>query len=138
MFNPMKTTVAAANGGGLPDGVYTAIFECAEYLPAVEADPMTGDAGRKWPKVVFRWKVTDGPHAGAAAIRETPEGTTAKSSFVQVCGMVMGRQLTAGEPIDLLPCVGKRYLLTIGERTDKFGKATGWRHVTNTMLLPNQ
>jgi hypothetical protein len=34
------------------------------------------------------------------------------------------------------PFAGRKYLLTIGNKTDKNGNPTNWTHVVNAMLMP--
>jgi hypothetical protein len=45
----------------------------------------------------------------------------------------MGRNLNPGEPYDLMPCVGKQYLLTLGSKPGK-----QWIEVINAIIVPNQ
>lgn len=134
-FNPMEGTVAES-GGGLPPANYSAEFVEAEHLPAVEADPMSGEGGRKWAKVVFKWRISEGEHKDKFAVRETPVSTGGKSAFILVCGWVMGKQLTGKDGYGLKPFVGRKYLLTIGNKADKNGNLTQWTHVVNAMLVP--
>lgn len=136
LFDPMEGMVAESNSGGLPAGNYVGVFEAAEYLPAQEPDAMSGEGGRKWAKIVFKWRITDGEHNGKYAVRETPQSTGVKSSYVQVCGLVMGKPLTPKDGIKLKPFVGRKYLLSISNKTDKSGNPTNWTHVVNAMLMP--
>lgn len=136
VFDPMQGVVAEGSKGGLPIGNYIGVFVGAEYLPAKEPDPMSGEGGRQWPKTVFRWQIVEGEYKDKFAIRETSVGQgTSKSAFVQVCGLVMGKTLTAKDPYNLKPYVGRKYGLTIGNKTDKNGNATQWTHVVNAMLM---
>lgn len=140
VFDPMESIVADSNAGGLPTGNYVGVFETAEYLPAEEPDAMSGEGGRKWAKIAFKWRLTEdatnGEHKGKYAVRETPQSTGAKSSYVQVCGWVLGKPLTPKDAVKLKPCVGRKYLLTVGNKTDKNGNPTNWTHVANAMLMP--
>jgi hypothetical protein len=128
--------VSENNSGGFPAGNYEGVFKEAENLPAKEPDLTTGEGGRQWAKVVFKWEITKGDHTGKTAIRETPQNTGMKSGFVQVCGWVMGKPLTPKDAITLRPFVGRKYLLTIGNKTDKNGMPTNWTHVSNAMPTP--
>ncbi len=140
MFDPMECVVAESNSGGLPPGNYVGVFEGAEYLPEQPPDEMTGEGGRQWAKIVFKWRLTDdtqnGEFKGKNAVRETPKSTGIKSSFVQVCGLVMGKSLTPKDAIKLTPFVGRKYLLTVSSKLDKNGNQTNWTHVSNAMLAP--
>ncbi len=137
VFDPMKGVVAEANSGGLPVGTYVGLFQGAEYLPVIEADPMTGKGGRQWAKVAFKWGITtEGEFAGKVAIRETPCSIGAKASYTTFCGHVMGRTLTASEKIDLTPFVGKKYLLTVSNQVDANGNQKAWTHVSNAIPMP--
>jgi hypothetical protein len=136
VFDPMAFVVSGS--GGLPAGAYSAVFEAADYLPEEPPDPMTGRGGRQWPKVVFRWRIAEGPEAGKEAIRETPVGTSSRVGYTQVCGWLVGKTLGVGDKGGLQECVGKRYLLTVGNRTTKEGVPTAWTHVVNAMRLPGQ
>lgn len=136
VFDPMESIVAESNSGGLPAGNYVGVFEAAEYLPVQEPDAMSGEGGRQWAKIAFKWRITDGEHAGKFAVRETPHSTGVKASYVQVCGLIMGKTLTPKDAINLKPFVGRKYLLTIGNKADKNGNPTNWTHVTNAMLCP--
>jgi hypothetical protein len=139
-FNPMESCVAESNSGGLPVGNYVGVFEAAEYLPEKEADPMTGEGGRKWAKIQFKWRLTDdvqnGEHKGKIAMRETPQSTGVKASYVQVCSLVMGKSLTPKDAISLQQFVGRKYLLTVSPKVDKNGVPTNWTQVSNAMLVP--
>jgi hypothetical protein len=140
VFDPMEGIVAESNSGGLPAGNYVGVFEAAEYLPAQEADAMSGEGGRQWAKIAFKWRLTEdttnGEHKGKYAVRETPESTGAKSAYVQVCSLVMGKALTPKDIIKLKPFVGRKYLLTVSNKTDKNGNPTQWTHVSNAILMP--
>jgi hypothetical protein len=140
VFDPMEASVAEQSSGGLPAGNYVGVFEAAEYLPAQEGDAMSGEGARKWAKIVFKWRLTEDPsngeHKGKYALRETPQSTGVKSSYVQTCGLVMGKPLTPNDAIKLKPFVGRKYLLTVGNKTDKNGNPTNWTHVVNAMLMP--
>jgi hypothetical protein len=59
-----------------------------------------------------------------------------KSAFITACCWVIGKQLTAKDAFDLKEFVGRRYLLTVGQQTDKSGNPKQWRHVVNAMLVP--
>src|SRR5580704_11415765 len=120
-FNPMQWQVATANAGGLPPNTYKGAFVGAEHLPAEEPDEATGRKGRLWPSILFKWEITDGEHKGRTATRETSVGTTAKCGFMQMCGLVMGKQLSAKDDYDLTPFVERHYLLTIANKPDKYG-----------------
>jgi hypothetical protein len=136
LFDPMEGMVAESNSGGLPAGNYVGVFDATEYLPAQETDAMSGEGGRKWAKIAFKWRIIDGEHSGKYAVRETPQSTGVKSSYVQVSGLVMGKPLTPKDAIKLKPFVGRKYLLTISNKTDKSGNPTNWTHVVNAMLMP--
>jgi hypothetical protein len=136
-FDPMKGRVTES-GSGLPEGQYQGDFVMAEHLAECEPDAMTGEGGRKFPKVVFKWKVLGGEYDGKEAIRETPVGSGIKSSYIQVCGWIVGRPLTAKDAFDLTQFVGRKYLLTIGKKIDRNGNPANWRHVSNAMLIPEQ
>jgi len=136
LFDPMEGVVAESNAGGLPSGNYAGVFEAAEYLPAQEPDAMSGEGGRKWAKIAFKWRITEGEHEGKYAVRETPQSTGVKSSYVQTCGWVMGKPLTPRDAIKLKALVGRKYLLTVGNKADKNGNPTNWTHVVNAMLIP--
>ena len=116
------------------------MFKEAEYLPEQEADAMTGEGGRKWAKIVFKWELTDdttnGEHKGKVAIRETPESSGVKSAFITVCSLIENKQLTASSQFDLTKQVGKKYLLTVSNKVKQDGRATNWTHVSNAMLMP--
>mgnify|MGYP003353847937 CR=1 FL=1 len=56
VFDPMEGMVADSNSGGLPAGNYVGVFETAEYLPAQESDPMSGEGARKWAKIATRFQ----------------------------------------------------------------------------------
>ena len=135
-FNPMQFVVAESKSGGLPEGNYVGVFLGAKYLPEQEADPMTGEGGRQWAKIAFKWEVTEGEHKGETAVRETPFSQGVKASYVAVCGLVMGKQLAAGTAVNLAPFVGRKYLLTVSVKVKKNGTPTTWTHVSNAMLMP--
>lgn len=135
-FNPMHGVVATAATGGLPPAIYKGEFVGAEYLPAEEPDPTTNRKGRLWASTLFKWQITDGEHKGRMATRETPAKETAKANFVQWAGIVMGKPLSAQDAYDLMPFLGRQYLLTIANKTDKNGNPTTWTHVVNAMLMP--
>jgi hypothetical protein len=108
-FDPMECAVAESNAGGLPSANYVGEFVGAEYLPAQEPDAMSGEGGRKWAKIAFKWRITEGEYKDKYAVRETPQSTGVKSSYVQVCGLVMGKPLTPKDAIKLKPFVGRKY-----------------------------
>jgi hypothetical protein len=136
IFNPMKGVVAEANVGGLPIGNYVGKFVEAKYFPEQEADAMTGEGGRQWAKIVFKWEILEGEYKDKFAIRETPHSMGVKAAYVAVCGFVCGKQLTPKDEWDLVPFVGRKYLLTVSQKLKKDGTATNWNHVSNAMLVP--
>jgi hypothetical protein len=136
VFNPMVGKVAEQTSAGLPAGRYQAEFVGAEYLPAVEPDPMTGKGGRQFATVQFKWRVSQGEHVGQYATRETPASKGIKSAYIQVCGFVIGKPLGANEDINLTPFVGRKYLLTVAQKVGKDGTPKNWTHVVNAMLIP--
>jgi hypothetical protein len=136
VFNPMRGVVAESNSGGLPIGTYVGVFKEAEYLPEQEADAMTGEGGRKWAKIAFKWEIAEGEHKSKMAIRETPESSGVKSAFIAVCSLIEGKQLTASSQFDLTKHVGKKYLLTVSNKVKQDGTATNWTHVSNAMPMP--
>jgi hypothetical protein len=131
-FDPMKGVVTSGSGGCIPPGNYEADFAGAEYLPVSEPNPMTGKGERKWPSVRFNWQLDD----GRMAPRETPANYGSKSGYSQTVGWLLGRTLTPGEPFDLMACVGRRYLITVGPKMNKAGQPTGWTEVTACIPLP--
>lgn len=135
-FNPMQGVVATAATGGLPPNTYKGEFVGADYLPAEEPDPTTNRKGRMYASILFKWQITDGEFQGRTATRETPVAQTAKASYVQWVGFVMGKPLSAKDAYDLKPFLGRQYLLTIANKTDKAGNPTTWTHVQNAMLIP--
>jgi len=136
VFNPMRGVVAESNSGGLPIGTYVGVFKEAEYLPEQEADAMTGEGGRKWAKIAFKWEIAEGDCKGKVAIRETPVSDKPKSAFIEVVGLIEGKQLTAKSEFDLEKQIGKKYLLTISNKVKQDGTATNWTHVSNVMKMP--
>jgi hypothetical protein len=135
IFDPMKFVVTESNSGGLPANNYTGKFVGAEYLPAQEADAMTGEGGRQWAKIVFRWEILEGEYKGKFASRETPVSTGAKSSYVAVCGQIVGGQQTAGMQGDLSLFIGRKYMLTVAKKLDRNGAPTNWTHVSHAILM---
>jgi hypothetical protein len=140
VFNPMKGVVIERESKPkVPAGQYEAEFVKGEYLPSQEPDPMTGAKGRQWASVRFTWRVAKGEHAGQFVARETSvptNGASTKTAFVAWCGYLLGRTL-GPEGYDLSSCVGKRYLITVGEKRNKAGQPTGWHHVEQCLRLPD-
>lgn len=131
-FDPMKGMVAASAGGGVEPDNYAAEFVGAEYIPASDADPMTGKGGRQWPSIKFSWRLED----GRAVSRETSANKGLKTGFVETVGWLLGKPLAANEAYDLTACVGLTYLVTVGPKMNKAGQPTGWNEVTACIKLP--
>jgi hypothetical protein len=130
-FDPMAAVVS--DGGQVPPGTYTGKFMRADYLPTCEPDPMTGKGGRQYDAIRFSWEVADGEYGGKVVSVDTPKATGTKSRFYCVGCWLLGRNPAAGERMNLNPCVGQKYLLTVGSKPGK-----SWMEVVNAMKLPNQ
>ncbi|MCE9561574.1 MAG: hypothetical protein K8U57_05925 [Planctomycetes bacterium] len=127
-YNPMRGTVSQS--GTVPCGGYQAVFKTAEYLPEHEGD-MEGKGKRQFPSVRFNWEISDGEHKGKLVNTETSTANSVKSRQYTVISWLLGRQPTA--EYDLSACVGKKYLVTVGNKPNK-----NWVEVTQAMLSPNQ
>jgi hypothetical protein len=130
-FDPMRGVVTAGTSTGVPAGSYHTVFTGAEYLPPTEADPMTGKGGRQWAVIRFTWRLGD----GRTVTRETSDKTGIKATYPQVCGWLLGRTLTAGEPFDISGCVGQSYLVTVGPKKNRLGQPTSWLEVVACIPL---
>lgn len=91
---------------GAPAGNYKATFEGVEPVPA-NAEKGFGAGVR------FKWRVSDGPHAGQIASRVTGTAPTPANACGKMVAAVVGRQLTPGENLDLKAFVGKPYLIVV-------------------------
>jgi hypothetical protein len=131
VFNPMVATIS--DGGVVPPGTYPGKFRGAEYLPESEGDPMTGKGARQYPKVKWKWEITEGEHAGKEVSADTGVSTGVKSGYYQKTCWVLGQNPKPGDKVDLTWYVGKQYLLTVGAKPGKT-----WVEVVNAMLMPGQ
>lgn len=128
-YDPMKGVISS--GEGVPPDNYTAKFLKAEYRPAVEADPMTGKGERKYDATRFSWEVLEGTEKGKIATCDTGTATGVKSRFYMVLSWLMGGKApNPGEPYDLSSCIGKKYLITVGNKPQK-----QWVEVTHAILM---
>lgn len=103
MSNPFVFKVGAA---GVPAGNYKAAFNGVEIQPA---SPEKGYAEG----IRFKWKLLEGPHAGAIASRVTGASPTATNACGKMLAALLGRPLALGENIDLQTYVGKTYLIIV-------------------------
>lgn len=131
-FDPMQGVVTVGGGGSVTAGSYQATFLGAELLPVTEPDPMTGKGGRQWAAVKFRWQLDDDREVS----RETPANSGQKSGYTQTVAWLLGRVPAANEAFSLQPCVGRKYLITVGPKVNKIGQPTGWTEVTACIPLP--
>jgi hypothetical protein len=87
---------------GVPAGPHTGEF--------LGVEPFENEHG---PGVKWRWKVTEGQHAGGIATRITGLKPTPKNSCGKMLVALLGRTPTEGERIDPASYVGKRYLIVV-------------------------
>ena len=114
------------------DWFHAAIF--IEFHPDshLEGDPIDGKGKREYESYRLVWTVSDGEHAGKEVATDTSTACGPKSNLYKACAWLFGKNPTSGE-LDLMPCVGKDYLLTMGNKPGK-----QWIEVVNAMLKPNQ
>lgn len=136
MFDPMKGMIS--EGNRVPTGTYNGKFVKAEYLPKTEADPMTDKGKRDYESIRFVWEITEGDHIGKAVNTETTMATGIKSRFYQVVCWLLGKNSGPGEAYDLTSCIGKKYLLTLGNKPGNKPGKSPWVEVVNAMMLPGQ
>lgn len=102
-MNPFVFKVVAS---GVPAGNYRATFDGVEIQPA-NAEKGYAEGIR------FKWKLLEGPHAGAIASRVTGSSPTATNACGKLIAALLGRPLALGEAIDLQSYVGKTYLIIV-------------------------
>lgn len=91
---------------GVPAGNYKATFEGVEPVQA-NAEKGYGAGIR------FKWKVSEGPHAGQTASRVTGTSPTPGNACGKMIAAVVGRPLAVGESLNLQSYVGKPYLIVV-------------------------
>jgi len=101
----MSLQFEISQSGGPPAGIYRAKFKDVESTEHKEF----GD-GLKW---VF--EVETGDHAGELATRITSPKPTPKNAAGRMIRQVSGQSLAAGQTLDLVPFVGKSYLVQVAE-----------------------
>ena len=94
--------------GGVPIGIYNdAIFDGIEPVPA------NIEKGYK-PGFRFKFKVTEGPHAGAVASRVVGGvNPTTRNALGKLLSEVTGVPLADGVDYDIEPCIGKKFTIVV-------------------------
>jgi hypothetical protein len=95
--------------GGPPPGNYAATFDGVESTEHEEYGP-----GLRW-----RFRISQGPHAGEIATRVTGTNPTSKNGCGKVLAALLGRELQMDEDVDVQSCVGRSYLIVVAAA--KFG-----------------
>jgi len=93
--------------GSVPPGTYVAVFAGVEEQPA--------DAQRGYgPGLRWKWTIeTPAEYAGQTASRITGPSPTTQNTCGQILGGVVGKPVAAGETVDPMAYVGRRYTLLI-------------------------
>lgn len=101
----MALTFEIGQSGGPPAGIYRATFKDVE-----ETEHEEYGAGLRW---VF--EVETGEHAGVSATRITSPRPTPKNAAGRMISGITGQSVQAGQTLDLVPFVGKTYLVQVEE-----------------------
>lgn len=108
----MTKFVAQEGGQGVPVGIYqNAIFDGIEVVPA------NIEKGYK-PGYRFKFKVAEGPHAGAIASRvvggDAPKRVNGRwNNLAKILSEMTGQPLALGVDYDIEPLVGKAFTVVV-------------------------
>jgi hypothetical protein len=102
----MKFTVQ--DSGGVPPNIYTnAIFDGIDVVPA------NVEKGYK-PGFRFKFKITEGPHAGAIASRiPGGERPTTRNGLGRFLAELTGVALADGVNYDIEPLIGQKFTIVV-------------------------
>lgn len=101
----MALTFEIGQSGGPPPGIYRGVFKDCEPFEHVEFGE-----GLRW---IF--EIETGEHAGETATRVTGLRPTPRNAAGRVIAGITGRPVAAGQKLDLMPFVGRSYLVQVEE-----------------------
>lgn len=88
--------------GGVPEGSYLAKFE------KVEQSTNSLGPGLKWV-----WVISTGPHAGTTVSSVSGVSPSAKNRCGKLLFGMLGKQLQAGEEVDIAKLFGQQFLVIV-------------------------
>ena len=109
--------VVELKDGGLPVGVYAAEFVRVEDFESEDRPDLP-------PAYKLVWRVLNGPHKGVEATRIVSRKTGPKANLPKFLKMLTGREVQAGEKIDLETLYGTRGSVVM-EETEGGGTRVG-------------
>jgi hypothetical protein len=92
-------------GSGPPAGNYKATFQGVE-----QTTHESYGAGLR-----FSFVVSEGPQKGAVATRGTGDKPSTGNAAGKLISALTGQTLTGGAKVSIADCVGKAYLVTVGQ-----------------------
>lgn len=101
-----------SDSSGPPPGIYTGGF--TEFKPTTSEQYGAG--------LCLTWTVDSGEHNGTKVSRTGKPQPTANNSMGKLLTGLLGRQMKAGESVNLSDFVGRRYTIVVGPSPS--GKST--------------